>query len=56
VAPGVYNLNPVAFTAFLVPTSAVTVDWASGSELRAEHKTGVLGVGPETTAQHWRKD
>ncbi|MCI4350900.1 MAG: hypothetical protein L3K15_05245, partial [Thermoplasmata archaeon] len=29
VAPGKYNLNPVAFTAYLVPTSAIMVDWAS---------------------------
>jgi len=28
VAPGKYNLNPVAFTAYLVPTSAIMVDWA----------------------------
>jgi uncharacterized membrane protein YqiK len=29
VAPGKYNLNRVAFTAYLVPTSAIMVDWAS---------------------------
>src|SRR5947209_8144729 len=28
VAPGKYNLNRVAFTAYLVPTSAIMVDWA----------------------------
>ena len=38
VAPGKYNLNPLGFTAYLVPTSAVTIDWASGSEIRAEHR------------------
>lgn len=29
VAPGKYNLNTHAYTAFLVPTSAVMIDWAS---------------------------
>src|SRR3989442_2249821 len=27
-APGKYNLNRVAFTAYMVPTSAIMVDWA----------------------------
>jgi uncharacterized membrane protein YqiK len=39
VAPGVYNLNPIAFTPFLVPTSAVTIDWAAGTQVRVERKT-----------------
>jgi regulator of protease activity HflC (stomatin/prohibitin superfamily) len=29
LAPGKYNLNSKAFTAYLVPTSAIMVDWAS---------------------------
>ncbi|MDD1772889.1 MAG: hypothetical protein LUQ09_08220 [Methanomassiliicoccales archaeon] len=29
VAPGKYNLNPLAFTPYLVPTSAITIDWAA---------------------------
>ncbi|HLM90546.1 MAG TPA: SPFH domain-containing protein [Thermoplasmata archaeon] len=29
LAPGRYNLNAKAFTAYLVPTSAIMVDWAS---------------------------
>ncbi|MCE5295844.1 MAG: hypothetical protein LLG16_01920 [Euryarchaeota archaeon] len=37
IAPGKYNLNPLAFTAYLVPTSAVTIDWASGVDSRAQH-------------------
>ncbi len=37
IAPGKYNLNPLAFTAYLVPTSAVTIDWASGTDQRAVH-------------------
>jgi regulator of protease activity HflC (stomatin/prohibitin superfamily) len=40
VAPGKYNLNAVAFSAYMVPTSAVTIDWASegrivGREVKA---------------------
>lgn len=38
IAPGKYNLNKLAFSAYLVPTSAVTIDWATGSEIRAEHR------------------
>ncbi|MCX7005794.1 MAG: SPFH domain-containing protein, partial [Kiritimatiellaeota bacterium] len=41
IAPGTYNLNPLAFTAYLVPTSAVTIDWASGVDQRAQHTTPV---------------
>ncbi|MFA6251791.1 MAG: SPFH domain-containing protein [Candidatus Paceibacterota bacterium] len=29
VAPGKYNLNPLAYTPYLVPTSAITIDWAA---------------------------
>jgi len=39
IAPGKYNINPLAFTAYLVPTSAVTIDWASGVDQRAQHTT-----------------
>jgi hypothetical protein len=39
VAPGKYNINPLAFTPYLVPTSAVTIDWASGFDQRAQHIT-----------------
>jgi len=41
VAPGKYNLNPLAFTAYLVPTSAVTIDWASGAQIRTERTVDV---------------
>lgn len=41
IAPGKYNLNPLAFTAFLVPTSAVTIDWAASTDLRTD-ETGIL--------------
>lgn len=43
VAPGKYNLNPLAFTAYLVPTSAVTIDWAAGPEIRTEHQGAPVG-------------
>ncbi len=42
MAPGKYNLNPLAFTAYLVPTSAVTIDWASELDRRAQH------IAPDT--------
>ena len=38
IAPGKYNLNTVAFTAYQVPTSAVTIDWASEGRLGTEVK------------------
>lgn len=44
VAPGKYNLNRIAFTAYLVPTSAVTIDWASGTEVRSE----IVGAKPKS--------
>ena len=31
IAPGTYNLNMIAYKAELVPTSAITIDWASTS-------------------------
>ncbi len=46
VAPGKYNLNPLAFSAFLVPTSAVTIDWAAGAEIRTEHHEHAAARGP----------
>lgn len=36
VAPGTYNLNPIAYNPFLVPTSAVTIDWAAGARVRMD--------------------
>lgn len=43
VAPGKYNMNPLAFTAYLVPTSAVTIDWAAGVEKRTEYQGAAPG-------------
>ncbi len=43
VAPGKYNMNPLAFTAYPVPTSAVTIDWAAGAEMRTEHQGAAPG-------------
>lgn len=36
VAPGKYNLNPLAFTPYLVPTSAITIDWANDAPAKRE--------------------
>ena len=47
IAPGKYNLNTVAFTAYQVPTSAVTIDWASEGRLGTEVKGA---RSPETKA------
>ncbi len=38
IAPGKYNLNSVAFTAYQVPTSAVTIDWATEGRIGTEVK------------------
>lgn len=43
IAPGKYNMNPLAFTPYLVPTSAVTIDWAAGPEIRTEHQGAAPG-------------
>lgn len=46
VAPGKYNLNTIAYTPYLVPTSAVTIDWAGegkiGTEVKGVTSEGVL--------------
>ena len=42
VAPGKYNLNTIAFSVYQVPTSAVTIDWASEGRIGTE----VKGVKP----------
>lgn len=53
VAPGKYNINPLAFTPYLVPTSAVTIDWASGFDQRAQHAVPQLAEmsGLKTSSQ-----
>lgn len=45
VAPGKYNMNPLAFTAYLVPTSAVTIDWAAGTDIRTDRISLQTGPG-----------
>ncbi len=42
IAPGKYNLNTIAFTPYSVPTSAVTIDWATEGRIGTE----VKGVKP----------
>ena len=44
VAPGTYNLNMIAYKAELVPTSAITIDWASTS---GPSETKIIGQKPE---------
>lgn len=46
VLPGKYNLNTVAYTPYLVPTSAVTIDWAAGTDSRMD-----LGDGEQDRRQ-----
>ncbi len=38
IAPGKYNLNAIAFSAYQVPTSAVTIDWATEGRIGTEVK------------------
>jgi regulator of protease activity HflC (stomatin/prohibitin superfamily) len=49
IAPGKYNLNTIAYTAYPVPTSAVTIDWATegriGTEVKGANKTGLADEG-----------
>jgi hypothetical protein len=46
VAPGKYNLNTIAYTPYMVPTSAVTIDWAGegkiGTDVKGVPSEGVL--------------
>ena len=44
IAPGKYNLNTIAYTAYPVPTSAVTIDWATEGRIGTEVK-GIKQVG-----------
>jgi regulator of protease activity HflC (stomatin/prohibitin superfamily) len=43
IAPGKYNLNTIAFTAYMVPTSAVTIDWATEGRIGTEVKGVKMG-------------
>jgi regulator of protease activity HflC (stomatin/prohibitin superfamily) len=45
VAPGKYNLNTIAFTPYMVPTSAVTIDWATEGRIGTEVKTPTRSTG-----------
>jgi regulator of protease activity HflC (stomatin/prohibitin superfamily) len=47
VAPGKYNLNTIAFTPYQVPTSAVTIDWATEGRIGTEIKGAKQGKGLE---------
>lgn len=49
IAPGKYNLNTIAFSPYAVPTSAVTIDWASegriGTEVKGIKPTEAMAAG-----------
>jgi regulator of protease activity HflC (stomatin/prohibitin superfamily) len=49
VAPGKYNLNEIAFTAFMVPTSAVTIDW--GKEVSDIGNQKIIGLKNEESSK-----
>ena len=40
LAPGTYNLNTIAYTAYAVPTSAIMIDWADSSKINAPTMAG----------------
>jgi uncharacterized membrane protein YqiK len=44
VSPGKYNMNPLAFTAYVVPTSAITIDWADDKRRQQISETNDMRV------------
>jgi SPFH domain / Band 7 family len=44
LAPGTYNLNTIAYTAYAVPTSAIMIDWADSSKISAPTMSGVAAT------------
>lgn len=46
VAPGQYNFNPMAYTAYLVPTSNLTINWANHSQISESSYSGSETRGP----------
>jgi uncharacterized membrane protein YqiK len=48
IAPGTYNLNMIAYKAELVPTSAITIDWASS---QGPAETKIIGHQKEEVGQ-----
>ena len=42
LTPGTYNINTVAYTLILVPTSALTIDWASGDQYRIDNNPDII--------------
>lgn len=49
LAPGTYNLNTVAYTAYAVPTSAIMIDWADSKNPNAPTMEGVAATTKTTT-------
>jgi uncharacterized membrane protein YqiK len=51
LAPGTYNLNTIAYTAYAVPTSAIMIDWADSSKINAPTIAGpAVTTRTKTTA------
>ncbi len=48
IAPGTYNLNLIAYTAELVPTSAITIDWASS---QGPSETKIIGTARQPSGE-----
>ena len=48
VAPGKYNLNRIAYRAEIVPTSAITIDWAEKNIIRETKTTYVSGKAADS--------
>jgi uncharacterized membrane protein YqiK len=53
VAPGKYNLNRIAYRAEMVPTSAITIDWAEKSMIR-ETKPYAISGGPSSSVETYK--
>jgi len=48
IAPGKYNLNRIAYRAEMVPTSAITIDWAEKAMIRETKPYAIGGTSPST--------
>ena len=53
LAPGEYNLNTVAYSAYLVPTSAIMIDWASEEGPAAQVKMSRNPAAPTTSTSNY---
>ncbi len=51
LAPGTYNLNTIAYTAYEVPTSAIMIDWADSISLSTPTMSGPAATAAQTTTK-----